>query len=247
MALAKQAARAERANRAKVGSARAPRLPFVSLTLGALSCIGMMVTIPLIFFYAPTDALQGEVQRILYFHVPTAWIGMLAFVVQAAAGVLYLLKANERLDWIARASAEVGVVFLTITLILGSLWGKPVWGAWWTWDPKLTAALILWFMFIGYLMLRSYMGRTTDSARVGAVWSIVGVIDVPIIYLSVQWWRGQHPAAQVGVAGALPPEATLTLMVSLATFTLLYCFLMLQVYHLQRLQTLAQRLRASVE
>ncbi len=219
------------------------RLPLVSLLLGALSAIGMMISMWLIFVYTPLDALQGEPQRIFYLHVPTAWIGMFSYVVMTVAGVIYLFKADERIDWIARASAEVGFVFLTITLILGMLWGKPIWGAWWVWDPKLTAALILWFMYVGYIMLRSYWGRNRESARVGAVVGIIGLVDVPIIYMSVLWWRGQHPLP----VSDLPSQATLTLLVTLVSVTLLYCFLTVQAYQLQRLQTLTQRLRAIVE
>ncbi len=206
-----------------------------------------MISLWMIFIYAPTDAIEGNAQRIFYFHVPSAWIGMLAFGVLALSGTGYMVTKDERWDWLARAAAEIGAVFITLALITGSIWGRTTWGAWWTWDPKLTATLILWFMYIGYLMLRSYMGRTSASAYAGAVLGIVGVVDVPIIYLSVQWWRGQHPTAEVGVPGALPPSVVLTLMVSLATFTLLYCFLMVQLYQLQKLQTLTQRLRASVE
>ncbi len=223
------------------------RLPVVSLVLGAISLVGMMISIWMIFLYAPTDAVQGNAQRIFYFHVPMAWIGMLAFVVLTVAGIAYLWKKDERWDWLARASAEVGVVFLTLAIILGSIWGKTIWGTWWTWDPKLTTTLILWFMYIGYLMLLSYMGRTPAAARSAAVLAIIGVVDVPIIYEAVNWWRTLHPPAQIGVAGALPPSVVLTLMVSLASFTLLYCFLMVQLYQLQKMQALAQRLRASVE
>ena len=223
------------------------RLPIVSLVLGALSLAGMMISIWMIFIYAPTDAVQGNAQRIFYFHVPMAWIGMLAFVVLTVAGIGYLWKKDERWDWLARASAEVGVVFLTLAIILGSIWGKTIWGTWWTWDPKLTTTLILWFVYIGYLMLLSYMGRTPTAARSAAVLAIIGVVDVPIIYEAVNWWRTLHPPAQIGVAGALPPSVVLTLMVSLTSFTLLYCFLMVQLYQLQKMQTLAQRLRASVE
>ena len=223
------------------------RLPIISLVLGALSLVGMMISIWMIFLYAPTDAVQGDAQRIFYFHVPMAWIGMLAFVVLTVAGIAYLWKKDERWDWLARASAEVGVVFLTLAIILGSIWGKTIWGTWWTWDPKLTTTLILWFMYIGYLMLLSYMGRTPAAARSAAVLAIIGVVDVPIIYEAVNWWRTLHPPAQIGVAGALPPSVVLTLMVSLTSFTLLYCFLMVQLYQLQKMQTLAQRLRASVE
>ncbi len=248
MALANSTTDVERRKATDTQSAQAP-WPLVSLILGGLSLLGMMVSIWMIFLYAPTDALQGPTQRIFYFHVPISWIGMLAFVVLAVASVIGLVRRDdERWDWIARAAAEIGTVFITLALISGSLWGKPIWGTWWTWDPKLTATLILWFMYVGYLMTRNYMGRTTDSARVGAVLALVGVVDVPIIYLSVQWWRGQHPTAMVGVPeAALPPSAVQTLMVALVTFTLLYAFLMVQVYQLQRLQTLAQRLRAIVE
>lgn len=224
------------------------RLPLVPLVLGALSLLGMMLSLWMIFLYATEDHLQGPVQRIFYFHVPMAWVGMLSFVVLTVASIGGLIRRDERWDWAARAAAEIGTVFITLALISGAIWGKPIWGTWWVWDPKLTATLILWFMYVGYLMMRNYMGRTPDSARIGAVLAVVGVIDVPIIYLSVQWWRGQHPTAMIGVPSAdLPTSAVLTLMVALVTFTLLYCFLMTQVYQLQRLQTLAQRLRAIVE
>jgi heme exporter protein C len=244
MALAKQTMHVEGNNAVtKTQRKRLAGLPIVSLLLGVLSAIGMMVSMWLIFAYTPMDALQGEPQRIFYLHVPMAWIGMFSYVVMAVAGVLYLCKPDERVDWIARASAEVGFVFLTAMLMLGMLWARPIWGAWWVWDPKLTAALILWFMYVGYIMLRSYWGRTRESARVGAVVGIIGIIDVPIIYMSVLWWRGQHPEP----ISDLPPQATLTLLVTLVSVTLLYCFLTIQAYQLQRLQALAQRLRASVE
>lgn len=223
------------------------RLPVVSLILWVATLLGMGATIWMAFLYAPTDAVQGPPQRIFYFHVPVAWIGMLAFVVMAGAGVAYLWKKDERWDWLARASAEIGVVFISLALITGSIWGRTTWGTWWTWDARLTTTLILWFIYIGYLMLRSYMGRTPASARAGAVMAIICVIDVPIIYESVNWWRTLHPVAEVGVAGALPPPVVLTLLISLTTFTVLYAVLMISAYQLQRAQTLAQRLRASLE
>jgi len=228
-------------------TSKSPALPIITLALGALSFIGMMISIWAIFLYAPTDAIQGQPQRIFYFHVPMAWIAMLASGVLAVSSVVYLWKKDERWDYVARASAELGAVFTTLALITGSLWGRPIWGTWWTWDPKLTATLVLWFIYIGYLMLRSYMGRTAASARAAAVLGIVSFIDVPIIYEAVNWWRGLHPSAQVGVPGALPPEVVLTLMISLTTFTLLFSFLIVQLYNLEKMQTLAQRLRAIVE
>jgi heme exporter protein C len=144
MALAKQATGVE-GQRTETRQ-RGKNIPGVSLVLCALSFLGMMISLWMIFLYAPTDAVQGDVQRIFYFHVPMAWVGMLSFVILTVAGLVYLWKGDERWDWVARAAAEVGVVFLTLALILGSLWGKATWGTWWTWDPKLTTTLILWFI-----------------------------------------------------------------------------------------------------
>ncbi|HZR39460.1 MAG TPA: cytochrome c biogenesis protein CcsA [Ktedonobacteraceae bacterium] len=246
MAVTKQETSVE--HQGSTGKLERQGFPIASLILGTLSSIGILTAIWMIFLYAPLDAVEGPPQRIFYFHVPIAWVGMLSFCILAVAGIIYIITKDERWDWLARASAEIGLVFITFVLITGSIWGRTTWGTWWTWDPKLTASLILWFMYVGYIMLRSYMGRATSSAYAGAVLAIVGVVDVPIIYLSVQWWRGLHPSAEVGVPqSALPPSVVLTLMVSLVSFTLLYSFLMVQVYQLQRLQALAQRLRAIVE
>jgi heme exporter protein C len=222
-------------------------LPLASILLLALSAILMLVSIGLIFLVAPTDAIEGISQRIFYFHVPIAISGMLSFGVLAGASVLYLWKKDERWDWLARASAEVGTVFITLTLITGSIWGRVDWGTWWAWDARLTTTLILWFICIGYLMLRSYMGRTPASARSGAVLGIIGVIDLPIIYESVNWWRTLHPGPEIGVAGALPPLATLIFLISLLAIGLLCSFLILQLYQLEKMQTLAERMRTSLE
>jgi heme exporter protein C len=230
-----------------VAAKQTATLPVVSLLLGGLSFIGMMISLWMIFLYAPTDAVQGPPQRIFYFHVPMAWVGMLSFIILAIAGVVYLFKKDERWDWLARAAAEVGAVFLLLAIVLGSIWGKTIWGTWWSWDPQLTTTLILWFMYVGYIMLRSYMGRTPESARAGAVLALVGVIDVPIIYEATNWWRTLHPPHEVGQPGTLPPSVTLTLMVALVTFTLLYSFLLIQLYQFVKLQTLTQRLRVAVE
>ena len=247
MALANRDTQTER-QYSTIGTAgQNTHLPIASLALLTLTFIGMMTSIGMIFLYVPTDAIEGIPQRIFYFHVPIAWIGMLAFGVLAVASIGYLWKKDERWDWLARASAEVGTIFITLALITGSIWGRTTWGTWWTWDARLTTTLILWFIYIGYMMLRSYMGRTPASARSGAVLAIIGVIDIPIIYESVNWWRTLHPQAEVGTPGALPPEVVLTLMISLVTFTLLYSFLMVQIYQLQKMQALAQQLHANIE
>jgi heme exporter protein C len=249
MALAKQGTNVERRDAHAKGIAQVERFPIVSMVLLALTFIGMMISIWMIFLFAPTDAIEGDAQRIFYFHLPTAIIGMLAFGIVTIGGIMYLWKKEERWDWAARAAAELGAVFLTFALITGSIWGRTTWGTWWTWDARLTTTLILWFIYIGYLMLRSYMGRTAASARAGAVLAIIGIIDVPIIYESVNWWRTLHPqqVLPIGSSPQLPPEMLYTLLVSFVTLTLLFSFLMVQLYQLEKMQTLAQRLRSSVE
>ncbi len=251
MALANREARIEQAE-AIAGRGRLSQgVSFLaaSTVLLALSFIGMMISIWMIFVYAPTDAVEGNAQRIFYFHLPTAILGMLAFGIVTLGGLVYLWKKDERWDWLARAAAELGAVFLTFTLITGSIWGRTTWGTWWTWDARLTTTLILWFIYIAYLMLRNYMGRTYASARAGAVLAIIGLIDVPIVYESVNWWRTLHPQAVLPIGGTpqMPPPMLYTLLVSLVTFTLLFSFLMLQLYQLQKMQALSQRLRASLE
>src|SRR6266568_9631297 len=156
MALAKQGTNVERRDAHAKRIEQAERFPIVSVVLLALTFIGMMISIWAIFLYAPTDAIEGDPQRIFYFHLPSAIIGMLAFGIVAVAGIVYLWKKDERWDWVARAAAELGAVFLTFALITGSIWGRTTWGTWWTWDARLTTTLILWFIYIGYLMLRSY-------------------------------------------------------------------------------------------
>ncbi len=218
--------------------------------LGIATAVGMLASIWAIFAYAPTDALQGVVQRIFYFHVPMAWDAYLAFFVVFVASIIYLWRRDERWDWLARASAEIGTIFTTLVLITGSVWGKPIWGTWWTWDERLTTTLILWFIYVGYLMLRSYTGRTASGARAAAVLGIVGFVDVPIDYLSVTWWRTIHPASTYVVAGGssqLPPAALFAFLLALLTFTLLFAFLLVLVYQLERVQSGVERLRGQVE
>jgi heme exporter protein C len=223
--------------------------PVVSLALLALTFVSMMLSIWMIFLYAPTDAIEGDPQRIFYFHLPTALLGMLAFGIVTLGGLMFLWKKDERWDWVARAAAEVGAVFLTFALITGSIWGRTTWGTWWTWDARLTTTLILWFIYIGYIMLRGYMGRTPSSARAGAVLAVIGLIDVPIIYESVNWWRTLHPQQVITLTSSpqLPPEMLYTLIVSFVACTLLFSLLIVQLYQLEKMQTLAQRLRAELE
>jgi len=213
-------------------------------SLGALTFILMLATLYLALIYAPTEAVQGHAQRIFYFHVPTAWVGFLAFFVVFVASISYLLRGGRTTDAIARSSAEIGLLFTTMMLVTGSLWGKPIWGTWWTWDPKLTTSLILWFIYVGYLMLRAYAPTREQSARYGAVLGIVGFVDVPIVYMATTWWRTQHPEAVITADGAsMAPEMLLAFLVSLLSFTLLFLYLLIQRVHIQRLQDKADDAR----
>ncbi len=199
------------------------------MILGLLAGISLAIGLYLGLIYAPTDAIQGNAQRIFYIHVPMAWVAFLAFFVVFVAGILYLWKRSLVWDQIARASAEIGLVFTTLVLITGSFWGRPIWGTWWTWDARLTTTLLLWFIYLSYFMLRAYAGERERAARYSAVIGIIGFIDVPIIYMSVDWWRTLHPQAVINTSGAaMPGQMVVALMVCLLGFTLLYGYLMYQ-------------------
>lgn len=178
----------------------------------------------------PADALQGEVQRLMYVHVPAAWLGMLSFFVVFVMSVLYLIQRDPRWDLLAMSSAEIGVVFTALALLLGSLWGKPTWGVWWTWDPRLTTTAIMLMIYVGYLAVRSFAEDPEKRARWSAIIGIVGFVDVPIVYLSVLWWRTLHqpPSSPRSIAG----EFVFVLLLNVGAFTLLYVYLMVRRYRL---------------
>lgn len=181
----------------------------------------------LVFLYVPTEATMGIVQRIFYFHVPVAWVAFLAFFVVFICSIMYLVKRETRWDIIASSSAEVGIVFTTLVLITGSIWAKPIWGVWWTWEPRLTTALVLWLIYIAYFIIRSFATEESQGARFAAVVGIVGFIDVPIVALAITLWRTQHPGPVI-FEGGLAPSMLLTLFVCLIAFTILYILLTIQ-------------------
>lgn len=196
------------------------RLGFVAWALVAVALF-------LIFFVAreAVDAMGGQLQRIFYVHVPSAWVAYLGFAIVFIASIGYLRTGAQRWDLLAHAAGEVGVVFCSLVLITGPIWAKPVWGTYWQWDARLTSALVLWLTYVGYLFLR---GLATDEARAGrmaAVVGIVGFVNVPIVHFSVYWWRTLHPS---GPTPANPVEASglggpemLAFFTSLIAFTLL--------------------------
>jgi heme exporter protein C len=194
--------------------------------LAPLAFLNIGVALYMALFYAPREQTMGDAQRIFYFHVPSAWIGFLSFFVVFVASVLFLVKRERRYDALALAAAEIGVVFTTLVLITGPLWAKAAWGAFWVWDARLTTTLVLWLIYVGYLMLRSSVDDM-KRARMAAVVGILGFLDVPIIYLSVTWWRTMHPTLVVNDSGGLDGAMRLTLMVALLSFTLLFTWVLL--------------------
>lgn len=204
--------------------------------LGWMTAGLVFLSLAAIFLYAPTERIQGDVQRIFYYHVPMAWIAYLAFFVVFVSSIMYLWRRTPTWDRLARASAELGVLFTTLVLISGSIWAKPIWGTWWTWDARLTSTLILWFIYVGYLMVRVYVSEREQGAKLSAVVGIIGFLDVPIVQLSINWWRTLHPGPTIvqesGKIG-LPGEMLITLAISMLAITLLYVYLLLQRVRLE--------------
>ena len=191
----------------------------------------------LIFLWVPpikaSNPAEQIAQRIFYFHVPSAWIGFLAFFVVFVASFAYLWKRERKYELISVASAEIGVLFITLVLLTGPIWAKPVWGIWWTWDARLTSSLVLWLIYVAYLMLRRYLPDGNKRANLSAVVGIIGFIDVPIVYYSIRWWETQHPKAVMASSeGGLAAPMFFVFMFALASFTILYVYFMRKRYQL---------------
>jgi heme exporter protein C len=189
-----------------------------------------------VIWFTPVELRQGAAQKIFYIHLPAALAAFLAFGLVAIAGLLYLWLRDERLDRFAESSAEVGVIFTTVVLVTGPLWGKPVWGTWWTWDARLTSTLFLWFIYVGYLVLRGAIDSPTLRARYSAILGALGALLIPFIHLSVYLFRTLHPRPIILKPDrpSLPAEMLTTMMFALAAFTLLYVALVRARYRLAR-------------
>ena len=194
------------------------------LGISLAGLLGLAVVYVLAIGYTPVEARQGMAQKIFYLHVPAAWCALMAFSLVGITSALYLWLHDPRLDRFAAASAEVGVAFSAVMLTTGPIWAKPIWGTWWTWDARLTLTLFLFFLFVGYLALRSSVHDPAERARFSAVVGILGMLLVPFIHLSVYLFRTLHPQPVVlkPSAPSLPPEMLRTLLVSMAVFTVLY-------------------------
>jgi heme exporter protein C len=185
----------------------------------------------------PDEAAQGAIYRIIFFHVPAAWTAFVGFFTALVASVIYLTSKNLRYDALAVAVTEVGLAFATANLVTGMIWGRIIWGIWWTWDPRLTSMLVCWLLYAGYLMLRRAVEEPTQRAKVAAVFSIFAFADVPIVWFSIKWWRTQHPQPVVWGGGSM--DASMWQMLFLNWVPLLLLFGVLAALRMRQEQ--AQR------
>lgn len=215
----------------------------LSQILGPLALVGMLVAMYAAFIYAPREATMGDVYRIFFIHVSTAYNAYIAFGLVFVGSALYLFRRNFRWDTLAEIAAQQGVLFTTLAILSGTLWARPVWNTWWTADPRLTTTLIMWFMYIGYLIVRGSLQAGEQRARLSAVFGIVAVITLPLVNRSVEWWRSLHPQILRGSGEgmAMTPEMLHALFITLIAVALLNGFLLVK-----RLQFAQLRRRADV-
>ncbi|MHB1785308.1 MAG: cytochrome c biogenesis protein CcsA [Acidimicrobiales bacterium] len=209
--------------------------------LGVVALLGVVATVIMGLWVTPPDAVQGDLVRMLYLHPPVAWVGYLAFGVCALASLAWLWPRTRARKWdlLAGASAEIGVVFFALTLVTGSIWGRPAWGVWWTWDARLTTAAILEVLFLGYLALRKVPAEEAVRARRSAVAALIAIIDVPIVHMSVLWWRTLHQAPTVLGPNLNPTvhgSMAWTLMLAFVSFTLVFAWMLVVRYRIAVLE-----------
>lgn len=210
--------------------------------LGWLALLGMSLGLLLGFGYAPREVTQGNVQRIMYLHVPSVLTAYLAFVVVFVASLAFLLSQRKGWDRLAWASAELGVLFTGLTLVSGAIWGKPTWGTWWTWDARLTTTAVLFVIYVGYLLLRGMVEDRERGARYAAVLGIIGFLDIPVVHFSVKWWRTLHqPSTLLGPEPSpISPSILAALVVNQVAFVLLFSYFLAKRFTLLRLEEEAQ-------
>jgi heme exporter protein C len=194
--------------------------------VGGVTLVALAAGLVMAFGVAPREVTQGNVQRIMYLHVPSVWVAYLAFVVVLVASIVYLTRRLDGADRLAHASAEVGVLFTGLTIATGSIWGKPTWGTWWTWDARLTSVSILFVMYLGYLLLRGMIEDPDQGARYAAVLGIVAALNIPLVHFSVYWWRTLHqpPSLMKPGPGTMPGVIVAALMVNSVAFSILYIY-----------------------
>jgi heme exporter protein C len=206
----------------------------------------MLVALYAIFLYAPVEKTMGMVQKIFYIHLPSAFIAFFAFFVTFVASIGYLLKREHRWDVVAFCSAEIGVIFCSMVLITGPIWAKPVWNVWWTWDPRLTTTLILWFIYVAYLMLRGVVGEN-QRANFSAVFGIIGFVNVPITFFAIRMWRTIHPVVITSRGLNISTPMKQTLALTFLAFCLLFISLLINRIKLEQVRMETEMISALVE
>ena len=206
--------------------------------LGWLAALGLLAGLAMGFGVAPKDAVQGNVQRIMYVHVPSILTAYLAFALVLIASLGYLFTRRTGWDRLAHSAGEIGVVFTGLTLVTGSIWGKPTWGTWWTWDARLTSTAILFLIYVGYLLLRGMVEDREQGARYAAVVGIIGALNIPIVHFSVSWWRTLHQPSTLLGPGPAPigPPMRAAWVVNQIAFILLYAYFVTKAARLRRLE-----------
>ena len=213
-----------------------------------LILVGLLMPVALYFafLYAPEERVMGIVQRIFYFHVGSAWTGIFSFIVVFAGAAMYLWKKDPKYDRLSHSAVELGVVYFTIVLITGPIWAKPVWGAWWTWDPRLTSTFILFLIYVAYLLLRFSMKDHPAVRRYAAVYAIIGFVDVPIVWMSIYWWRTIHPKVITPQKVNLDPRMWTSVLVCFGVLLLLYFVLLRVRINLETLREQVQTARENI-
>jgi len=220
----------------------------LGLLLSGFSTVTVLIALGMVFLYAPREATMGDVQRIFYFHVASAWVGFFAFFVTFLASAGCLARGERQWDILALSSVEIGLTFITMTVVTGSLWARPVWGVYWTWEPRLTISAVQLLIYIAYGMLRAAIESPERRARFAAVYGIVAFVTVPLSWFAIRWWRTIHPDILTGGEGmAITSRMVQTLLVSIGAFTLLYATLLRQRMRLERAADALARLCLRVE
>ncbi len=214
-----------------------------NMPLAILSTIAIIGGLYMALLFAPTEVTMGDVQRIFYIHVPLAWIGFFAFFVTFLAGIAYLWKGDMKWDRLAVSSVEVGVVFMAMAIVTGSIWARPVWNTWWTWDPRLTLSTVVLVIYIAYIMLRAAVEEPTRRARFAAVFGIAGFASVPLDFFAIRWWRTIHPVIFESKGFHLSQRMLATLLICLVAVTLLYFTLLIQRLRLENFRVEVERLK----
>ena len=218
--------------------------PRLLTILDVVTILLLVVATAMVFFYAPMEAVMGQVQRVFYFHVAAGWVGMLGFLVAAIAGVAYLRTAKRKWDIVGLSAVEIGMVFALVNIVTGAIWARPIWNTWWTWDPRLTTATIMELIYAAYLLLRQGIEDPDRRARFGAVYAIIGFLSVPLTFFSARLFRTIHPVVigtnQPGAEGAFDMTSLMlqTFMFSLLTFSIIFADLL---WHRIRLGRLADK------